>query len=426
MLNVAEIKKEFTGLIGFSDDMSAHTQVLSSNLKQSSSGVYFQDAHPLVTLQALEEIAPRDLKLLRFPEVEDTAYAKGSIVRNGTELYIALADTTYNSATTRFTVDWEETTLFSIWLTSKVEASVSKVVQTVLATSAVNLDARNILAEAPLLTGAGYIKDIILNNNNLVGVIIEQKAVKGVSLKINRIGFQSTNTGAMPLYIYHSSSATPVKTITLTKNTANSFEWSAQNDLVLSNYSYGPSGYWIIVYNQNDLQNINSQAIKMPVNLNQACATCRQASILGRFIDVVAFSVDNSTFDGKLWDQNNNIYHTDTNFGLNLDISVVCDFTEIFTSHKNEFVNLIKLQFAVDMLREYIYNANARVNRTAAIASRADVVYALDGDSSKFSRRSGLSYDLEKAYNAFMINTKGFNTRCLPCSRQGVKYKSIL
>lgn len=426
MLNVAEIKKEFTGLIGFSDDMSAHTQVLSSNLKQSSSGVYFQDAHPLVTLQVLEEIAPRDLKLLRFPEVEDIAYAKGSIVRNGTVLYMTLADTTYNSATTRFTVDWEETTLFSIWLASKVEASVSKVVQTVLATSAVNLDARNILAEAPLLTGAGYIKDIILNNNNLVGVIIEQKAVKGVSLKINRIGFQSTNTGAMPLYIYHSSSATPVKTITLTKNTANSFEWSAQNDLVLSNYSYGPSGYWIIAYNQNDLQNIDSQAIKMPVNLNQACATCKQASILGRFIDVVAFSVDSSTFDGKLWDQNNNIYHTDTNFGLNLDISIVCDFTEIFTSHKNEFVNLIKLQFAVDMLREYIYNANARVNRTAAIASRADVVYALDGDSSKFSRRSGLSYDLEKAYNAFMINTKGFNTRCLPCSRQGVKYKSIL
>lgn len=426
MLNVAEIKKEFTGLIGFSDDMSAHTQVLSSNLKQSSSGVYFQDAHPLVTLQVLEEIAPRDLKLLRFPEVEETTYAKGSIVRNGTELYIALVDTTYNGATTGFTVDWEETTLFSIWLASKVEASISKVVQTVLATSAINLDARNILAEAPLLTGAGYIKDTILNNNNLVGVIIEQKAIKGVSLKINRIGFQSTNTGTIPLYIYHSSSATPVKTITLTKNTANSFEWSVQNDLILSNYSYSPSGYWIIAYNQNDLQNIGSQAIKMPVNLNQACATCRQASTLGRFIDVIAFSVDSSTFDGKLWDQNNNIYHTDTNFGLNLDISVVCDFTEIFTGHKNEFVNLIKLQFAVDMLREYIYNANARVNRTAAIASRADVVYALDGDSSKFSRRSGLSYDLEKAYNAFMINTKGFNTRCLPCNRQGIKYKSIL
>ena len=96
----------------------------------------------------------------------------------------------------------------------------------------------------------------------------------------------------MPLYIYHSSSATPVKTITLTKNTANSFEWSAQNDLVLSNYSYGPSGYWIIAYNQNDLQNIDSQAIKMPVNLNQACATCkagiypwkiyRRSSIFGR------------------------------------------------------------------------------------------------------------------------------------------------
>lgn len=426
MLNVAEIKKAFTGLIGFSDDMSAHTQALSSSLKQSTSGVYFQDAHPLVTLQVLEEIAPRDLKLLRFPEVEDIDYTKGTVVRNGTELYEALADTTYNSATTRFDADWEETTLFSIWLKSKVQASISKVVQTVLATSAINLDARNTLAEASLFTGAGYIKDIIPNNSNLVGLIIEQKAIKGVSLKINRIGFQSTKIGELPIYIFHSSSALPVKVITLTKNTANSFEWCVQDNLVLSNYNYDTNGYWIIVYNQDDLQSLNSSAIRTAINLNQACTTCRQASILGRFMDVVAFTVDNSTFNGKLWDQNNNIYQVDTNFGFNLDIAVVCDFTEIFTSHKNDFINLIKLQFAADMLHEYIYNANARVNRTAAITSRADVLFALDGDSSKFSRRSGLAYDLERAYKAFIINTKGFNTRCLPCDRRGIKYKSIL
>ena len=178
----------------------------------------------------------------------------------------------------------------------------------------------------------------------------------------------------------------------------------------------------ILAYNQDDLRDIG-EAIKTTINLNQV--TCSQASALGRFINVVAFAADNFGFDGKLWGQDSNIY-ADTNFGLNIDVAVVCDFTEIFTTHKNDFINLIKLQFAVDMLREYIYNANARVNRTAAIASRADVIFALDGDSSKFSRRSGLAYDLERAYNAFTINTKGFNTRCLPCVKSGIKYKSIL
>lgn len=430
MLNIATIKNVFTELVGFSDDMSMHTQVLQPSLLQSVSGAYYQDAHPLVTLQILEEIAPRDLKLTRFPEVANGDYKKGDVVRlrYGIALYEALVDTTYEETEvgSNFNSDWAETTLFSIWLKSKTQASISKVVQTALANSTINMDARNTLAEASLFTGAGYIKDTVLNNGNLVGLIIEQKAIKGVSLKINRIGFQSTKAGNIPLYVFHSSSMIPVKTISLHKVAADSFEWITVDDLVLSNYDYDANGYWILAYNQDDLRDIGSEAIKTTINLNQACATCSQASALGRFINVVAFAADNFGFDGKLWDQDSNIYYADTNFGLNIDVAVVCDFTEIFTTHKNDFINLIKLQFAVDMLREYIYNANARVNRTAAIASRADVIFALDGDSSKFSRRSGLAYDLERAYNAFTINTKGFNTRCLPCVKSGIKYKSIL
>ena len=48
----------FTELVGFSDDMSMHTQILQPSLLQSVSGTYYQDAHPLVT----DTRGNRDLK----------------------------------------------------------------------------------------------------------------------------------------------------------------------------------------------------------------------------------------------------------------------------------------------------------------------------------------------------------------------------
>lgn len=424
MLNITEIKNAFLGLVGFSDDMSAHTQKLQASLKRSLSGTYFQDAHPLITLQVLEEIAPRNLSLDRFAEVVNgSAYNVGDIVKSADKIYMAIADTVYTGV---FDANWEETNLFSIWLLSKVQATIVKVVQTVLSNSAIDLDAKHTLTEDVLFTGAGYIKDVIPNSNNLVGLIVEPRFMNGISLKINRIGLQSTVPGDLMLYIFHSSSNLPVKIVKLVKTKFDTFEWTNTDDLVLTNYDYAPNGYWIFAYNQNDLEALGSQAIKNTVNLRQLCSTCRHTAGLQSFIDVLAFKTDNTGFSNTLWEQNNNLYYTDTNFGLNLDISAVCDFTSIFINHKTDFINLVKLQFAVDMLREFVYNANARVNRTAAIASRADVLYALDGDTSKFSRRSGLSYDLERAYNAFEINTKGLNTRCLPCKRNGVKYKTML
>lgn len=421
MLNLVDIKKAFTDLVGFSDDMSSHTQLLQIGLKHSTSGATFQDAHPLITLQILEEIAPKDLTIARFVDAVIGSYAAGSIIKYDNTLYEAKIDTTFTGA---ISSDWEETSVFSIWLKAKVQSSISKVVQTVLAQSAIDLDARDTLAEATLFNGAGYIKDIIPNNNNIVGLVLEQKISNGIGLKINRIGFQCTKSGAITLYIFHSSKSEPVKVINLLKIQDNSFEWINIDDLVLSQNLLNPNGYWLLAYNQDELDIVGNNAIKNAINTN--CISCGQNISIQPYIDISAFASSNTTFSQTLWDQATNIYYNDTNFGLNLDISVVCDFTEIFLKHKSDFVNLIKLQFAVDMLKEYVYNANARVNRTAAIVSRADVIYALDGDNSKFSRKSGLAYDLERLYNVFKINTKGFNTRCLPCNKSGIKYKTIL
>ena len=76
------------------------------------------------------------------------------------------------------------------------------------------------------------------------------------------------------------------------------------------------------------------------------------------------------------------------------------------------------------MLCEFAYNANVRTNRHSINASRIDILYEIDGDSSSM-KKSGLGYQLELAYKALKVNTDGIDRICLPCRNNGVKYRTI-
>lgn len=126
----------------------------------------------------------------------------------------------------------------------------------------------------------------------------------------------------------------------------------------------------------------------------------------------------------KLWDIKENNYKYDTNFGLNLDVSVECDITDFILEQKKLFLDIIANQVAVDLLKEFVYNANVRTNRHSINASRIDIIRELDGDPSSL-QNSGLNYQLDKAFEAVEINTTGMDRICLPCNNKGIKIKSI-
>lgn len=128
--------------------------------------------------------------------------------------------------------------------------------------------------------------------------------------------------------------------------------------------------------------------------------------------------------DKTLWDIENNIYTYDTNYGINLDISISCDMTDFIIEQRHLFQDVIGKQLAVDMLREFAYNANVRTNRHTINASKMDIMYELDGDASSF-KKSGLSYQLDEAYKALSISTEGISRVCLPCVNNGVKYRTV-
>jgi hypothetical protein len=139
------------------------------------------------------------------------------------------------------------------------------------------------------------------------------------------------------------------------------------------------------------------------------------------------FGVDfsrTSTVSASLWDVDNNQYTYDNNYGLNLDITVSCDITDFIIEQRDLFQDIIAKQVAVDMLKEFAYNANVRTNRHSINASRLDILYELDGDSSSM-KKSGLNYQLDQAFKAASLSTQGLDRVCLPCKNNGVKYKTI-
>lgn len=126
----------------------------------------------------------------------------------------------------------------------------------------------------------------------------------------------------------------------------------------------------------------------------------------------------------RMWDIEHNQYNYNCNYGLNLEVTVQCDITDILVEQRHIFQDVIAKQVAVDMLREFAYNANVRTNRHSINASRADILYELEGDLSSM-RKSGLSHQLDMAFKAIELDTKGISRICLPCKNNGLKSKTI-
>ena len=66
MIRIQEIQEKLLHLIGWRQSYDTNDIVLSESLTQSESGLYYQDAHPLLTLQNLVSVAP-DFKNISYP-----------------------------------------------------------------------------------------------------------------------------------------------------------------------------------------------------------------------------------------------------------------------------------------------------------------------------------------------------------------------
>ena len=436
MVRANDIQEKLLHLIGWEQNYDTSDLKISDALTVSESGLYFQQIHPLLTLQNMSCIAP-DFKNITFPEYNsEKEYSKGNVVDYQGTQYKALQKAQGKQPDIESEY-WVETNLFSEWLESKTKASIQKAIARYCNEKTVEGTNKPLCESRTLFDGTGRLVDTVKNKKNLVGFEIIPVRAKGVTTKINKICLQFTKAGEYTLYLMHSSMDAPVKIIKLNKIRDNSAEWFTVDDLYLPYYQseYNDAGgSWYLCYFQSELPE-GSQAIRKDKDWSkEPCGSCSRRELItwmawSKYLEIHPFFVNEELINTEdeslhLWDVENNQYTYDNNYGLNLEVTVSCDITDFIVEQRMMFQDVIAKQVAVDMLREFAYNSNVRTNRHSINASRLDILYEVDGDSSSM-KKSGLSYQLDMAFKAIKLSTSGIGRVCLPCRNDGIKYRTV-
>lgn len=383
MIRIADIQQALFHLVGWEQDYDPE-KAIDATLTQTDSGLYFQQAHPMVTLENIRAIMP----------------------------------------------EGEHVTL-DAFLTNLTNKAVTKTVQTFLQKKSLLKESRSLLERRSLFDGAGRMTNTIQNGQRIVGMEIVPAYSAGVTVRIERIGLQMTGaTGHVTLYIFHSSQRDPFKTIDFEVTKGNgSMEWKDLTDCYLP--YQGETGAWYLVYNQADLPE-GMEAVNVTKDWSrEPCGTCNRGSLeawreLTKYLMVSPMKVPASeTFQEfpELWDISQNVYTNTHNYGINMMISVGCDLTDFIIKQRDIFATVLQRQLACDVLRTLALNPNVRVNRNQSNASLADLLYEVDGNPQ--GRETGLGKELREAYDALDFDTRGLDRICLTCRPVGVRYSHV-
>lgn len=428
-----DILDAFEHVVGWRSDINPRNKI-DADLTKSESGLYFQDAHPLVTLSNIRATMP-DPADMGF-EVWDASlpYATGAMIADSpsrnARVYQAQTDVAAGTPLTN-TIAWKPYDFLSGYVRQVTESALRNVIQKFVNDQTVNLQAKSLLENRPLFDGAGRMRDLVQNTGSLVGYEFVSVRSMGVTTKLDKIGFQMVGSGTIHLYIFHSSGTGPKYEYEVPINGANGgFTWFPLDNVYMPYIDAGTNtgGSWFVVYDQTRMGDL--QAVNLTRDWSNAPCQCERGNYqlwkqISKYLNVFPFKVSRPEgFDAtpQLWDLSQNAYTNTVNYGMNCIVSVMCDLSDFMIHNRLMFQSVIAKQVAVDVLRSMAYNPETRVNARETNVNRTDVLYEIDGNPE--GRPGGLAYELKKAYEAVYIDTAGMDRICLPCNNGGVKYRS--
>lgn len=441
MYRIKEIQDALLHVCGWEQSYNPK-EAIDSDLTRSESGLMFQGAHPLLTLDTMRAIMPDDWGY-QYPEWNSReTYSAGTIVQydlngNDDELYWeSIRDNNTNEIPGESVLFWKPYNILSDFLERVTRNGIATAIQTFTQIKQLDKETRNLLERRTFFDGAGRIRATLQNTHKLVGFEIVPVRALGVTAKIEKIGLQMTGgTGIVKMYLFHSSQIDPIKTFDLDFQVKNGgFQWFTLEDCFLPYISKdnNSGGSWFLCYNQDELPQ-GMEAINVSKDWSrEPCGTCNIGSVevwreLTKYLQVTPFMYNApETFAEypEFWDIAYTMYTNTQNYGLNCEITVGCDLTDFIISQRQIFQDVIQKQVAVIALRALAMNPNVRVNRYQSNATRTDILYELDGNTSGV-RPGGLGYQLKKAYEALKLDTQGLDRVCLSCNNRGVRYKAV-
>ena len=438
MIRLKEIQTALLPVVGWQQDYNPQNQI-DADLCESESGLTFQGAHPLCTLENVRSIMPDDY-LYQYPDWKsDVPYYVGAKVKDQGVLWRAKRNNV-GSEPADDNADWEPYNMVSDYVRNLTINGINTAVQTFIQDKQLNRETKNLLERRTFFDGAARLAATIEPNGKIVGFEIVPVRAMGVTTKIERIGLQMVGgTGTVRLYLFHSSQVAPMRVIDLNfTNTNGGFQWFTPAEPVYLPYIPGTDGNgndsggaWFLCYNQNELPS-GMQALNVSKDWSvEPCQTCLGGSIeswrqLTKYLQVSPFGI-RAPLDFQEYPEMFDIgqvgYTNTMNYGMNVEISVGCDLTDFIISQRSIFATVIQKQVAANVLRTIAMNPDVRVNRNQVNVTRDELLYELDGAPQ--GRPTGLGYELKQAYKALEIDTRGLDRICLQCNNNGVKYRTV-
>lgn len=420
MYRLTDIVEAFKGLVGWEGSS------LDQSVRDSESGLFFQEAHPLLTLRAMRGIMPEGMARA-YPEfANNNSYEKGDIVSKNDKAYRSLIDN--NTEGLNDNSAWEEYDLLNDYLNDLEVRGIKKVITRFIRDKVIGVETKNIIDRRTLFDGVGRLANRVPNDGKIVGFEIEPLRADGVTMKIEKVGLQFTgNVGGVHLYLFHSSKLDPVWDKEFTIDSSNYLWFDAELFLPYLTNETNAGGAWYLVYYQPNLPDY-MEAVNFGRDWSrEPCGTCNKGDLvlyqtMNKFVTLSPFYVKVDDWDGTLWDVNDMIYSNQNNYGINLLFSMGCDVSDIMIAERLTFANVIQLQVASDALRTLALNPEVAVNRVQYNADRDNILYETDGNGQGIK---GLNGDLEKAYKALSFDTKGLSPICLGCKNKGIRYGTI-
>ena len=395
MLQTTKIQAAMLNLVGWRRDFGAPDPVLGEgvyNPETTESGLYFQDAHPLLTLENIRNTMPENVTAEKFND-----YLK--------------------------------------YLTEK---AIAHLMQNFVRIKQLNGETKTLLDDRVLFYGSANKRHLsqVPENNDFVGFSIEPTKSAGISFKLNRIGFQfDENVQGITVYVAQAGEAEPsyvleytqtipaftTKWINISEFTINGGD---EHEVVLGGSD--KASQYLIYY---DVKSLTPQPVS-PLNIgrdwSKAPCSCNRQHYdnfmeISKYVSIYPFTAPVPE-DVEVPFNDTLCRNYRDNFGLNIQFTMACDITDLVIKQKSMFANALQKQLASDVLREMAMNPPVRVNRNQANVSRMELLYELDGSSEK---PSGINYELKKTLEALDFDTKGMDRVCLQCKNKGVRYGSV-
>jgi len=380
MYTASTLLAGLAGITGWRQNPDPSGWQLSAAAILSSSGTYYNDAHPMLTLANLAAVAP-DFTVLHPADAAAQA------------------------------------TAFSAWLIQKTQAAQLKCVDDWLYMKYGRASAGNLL-EWTQLFETNPRQDLDPVTGQFVGFEIFPARSRAQAIRITEIGLQFTQNQPVTVLAFCPGTLTPVFTSpALVYTGSGSVQWFPLNLTIDSTRAY------LLGYNQSTM---SGQSINSIADYNALWEGQTQFP-KGKLFHATAISAPVSAGTvSALWDVADTEYTVSTNYGINLRLTVECDYTAFILDQKQKFRQALTKRVAMDLVNELSHDPESRVNRHNENSAKSEIrlVHDIEGDTQ--GRAMGLAKEYGDALKSIAFDDSRIDRLCLPAQkRTGVRFKSM-